>query len=128
MIDQLAGNLLFGIILGAVYGLATMGLSLIFGVLKIVNVGHGQFMMIGAYTAFWMFTLYNISPLGSIIIAFIIGLVIGFIFFYTIIKRLVDAPELTTLLATFATGIFIAQHSCNQISSKLGYSKSLFFL
>jgi len=109
MIDQLAGNLLFGIILGAVYGLATMGLSLIFGVLKIVNVGHGQFMMIGAYTAFWMFTLYNISPLGSIIIAFIIGLVIGFIFFYTIIKRLVDAPELTTLLATFATGIFIEE-------------------
>ncbi|RJQ25207.1 MAG: branched-chain amino acid ABC transporter permease [Peptococcaceae bacterium] len=109
MLDQLLGNLLFGIALGAVYGLATMGLSLIFGVLKIVNVGHGQFIMIGAYTAFWMFTLYKISPLGSILIAFAIGLAVGFTVFHTIIKKLAGAPELTTLLATFATGIFIEE-------------------
>jgi branched-subunit amino acid ABC-type transport system permease component len=46
-----AGNLLNGVILGSVYGLMTMGLSLIFGVLRIVNVGHGAFMMTGAYVA-----------------------------------------------------------------------------
>ena len=43
LFEQLAGNLIQGVVLGAVYGMATMGLSLIFGVLKVVNVGHGAF-------------------------------------------------------------------------------------
>ncbi|RLI75390.1 branched-chain amino acid ABC transporter permease [Archaeoglobales archaeon] len=108
-VDQLLTNLLYGAILGSVYGLATMGLSLIFGVLRIVNVGHGAFIMIGAFTAFWMFILYGIPPLVSISIALIVGLALGFVIFYTVIKRLIDAPELATLLATFGIGLFLEE-------------------
>ncbi len=107
--EQLAANLLYGAILGGVYGLATMGLSLIFGVLRIVNVGHGAFIMIGAFTAYWMFILYSIAPVVSIPIALVIGLALGFVIFYSVIKRLVDAPELSTLLATFAIGLLIEE-------------------
>ena len=78
---QLSGNLLNGIILGSVYGLMTMGLSLIFGVLKIVNVGHGAFMMIGAYIAYWMFHLLGIPPILSLFIALAVGLALGYLFF-----------------------------------------------
>ena len=106
---DLVSNLLYGALLGSVYGVATMGLSLIFGVLRIVNVGHGAFVMLGAFTAFWMFTLYSVIPILSIPIALIFGLALGFIIFYTSIKRLIDAPELSTLLATFAIGIFIEE-------------------
>jgi branched-chain amino acid transport system permease protein len=107
--EQLAGNLVYGAILGSVYGLSTMGLSLIFGVLRIVNVGHGPFIMLGAFTAFWMFTLFGIAPVLSISVALIIGLALGFVVFFAVIRRLINAPELTTLLATFAIGIFLEE-------------------
>ena len=106
---QLSGNLLNGIILGSVYGLMTMGLSLIFGVLKIVNVGHGAFMMIGAYIAYWMFHLLGIPPILSLFIALAVGLALGYLFFQIVIRRLTAAPELTTLLATFAVGILLEE-------------------
>jgi branched-chain amino acid transport system permease protein len=107
--EQLAGNLLYGIILGAVYGLATMGLSQIFGVLKIVNVGHGAFIMVGAYVAYWMFVLYSVNPILSIPVALVIGLALGLGIFYIVIRRLIGAPELASLLATFGIGIFIEE-------------------
>lgn len=106
---MLLGNLLNGAILGSVYGLMTMGLSLIFGVLRIVNVGHGAFIMVGAYIAFWMFTLFVMPPLISIPVAVAVGMALGFVFFYTVIQRLIGAPELTTLLATFALGILLEE-------------------
>ena len=96
-------------ILGSVYGLMTMGLSLIFGVLKIVNVGHGAFMMVGAYVAFWMFRLFGLSPILAIPVALGVGMALGYCCFQIVIRRLTAAPELTTLLATFAIGIFLEE-------------------
>ncbi len=79
--EQLAGNLIQGIILGGVYGMATMGLSLIFGVLRIVNVGHGAFIMVGAFVALWMFKSLGIIPLVAIPVAMVIGMALGFLFY-----------------------------------------------
>jgi branched-chain amino acid transport system permease protein len=106
---QLSGNLLNGMILGSVYGLMTMGLSLIFGVLKIVNVGHGAFMMVGAYVAFWMFRLFGLSPILAIPVALGVGMALGYCCFQIVIRRLTAAAELTTLLATFAIGILLEE-------------------
>ncbi len=106
---QLSGNLLNGMILGSVYGLMTMGLSLIFGVLKIVNVGHGAFMMVGAYIALFMFQLLGLPPLLSLFIALAVGMALGYVVFHVVIQRLTAAPELTTLLATFAIGILLEE-------------------
>jgi branched-chain amino acid transport system permease protein len=106
---QLGGNLIQGLILGGVYGMATMGLSLIFGVLNVVNVGHGAFIMIGAFTALLTFTHLGISPILAIPLAMIIGMGLGFIFYYSVMKRLLDAPELATLLATFAIGTLLEE-------------------
>jgi branched-chain amino acid transport system permease protein len=107
--EQLAGNLIQGIVLGAVYGMATMGLSLIFGVLKVVNVGHGAFIMVGAFVTLWSFTALGINPILALPIAFVVGLALGLIFFYTSMKRLLKAPELATLLVTFAMGILLEE-------------------
>ena len=108
-VETLMVNLVYGAILGTVYGLATMGLSLIFGVLKIVNVGHGAFIMLGAYLAYWLFVLYGVSPVMSMAPAVVLGLALGLVFFYTVIRRLVGAPELASLLATFGIGIFLEE-------------------
>lgn len=105
----LEGNLIQGLLLGSVYGLSTMGLSLIYGVMNIVNVGHGQFIMIGAFIALTMFNVMGISPIATIPVALIIGMALGFLFFYTVIRRLIKAPELASLLATFAIGILLEE-------------------
>ncbi|MBO8179171.1 MAG: branched-chain amino acid ABC transporter permease [Archaeoglobus sp.] len=122
-VEQLISNLLYGAILGSVYGLATMGLSLIFGVLRIVNVGHGAFIMVGAFIAYWMFILYGIPPLISLFLAIAVGMAIGLAIYMLVVKRLVDAPELASLLAMFAIGIFIEEFA-KQIwgADYVGYS------
>jgi branched-chain amino acid transport system permease protein len=106
---QLAGNLTQGLILGGVYGMATMGLSLIFGVLKVVNVGHGAFIMVGAFITLWMFTALGLTPIIAIPAALIVGMVLGFVFYFSAMRRLIKAPELSTLLATFAIGILLEE-------------------
>ncbi|MBW1731899.1 MAG: branched-chain amino acid ABC transporter permease [Deltaproteobacteria bacterium] len=109
VLEQLTGNLLQGLVLGAVYGMATMGLSLIFGVLKVVNVGHGAFIMVGAFVTLWAFTTLGMPPLVAIPLAFLIGMGLGFVFYYSAIKRLIKAPELASLLATFSIGILLEE-------------------
>ena len=108
-LEQLSGNLIQGLVLGAVYGMATMGLSLIFGVLKVVNVGHGAFIMVGAFVTLWLFNALGISPILAVPVAFVIGMGLGFIFYYTTMQRLIKAPELATLLATFSFGIILEE-------------------
>jgi branched-chain amino acid transport system permease protein len=109
LLEQLIGNLIQGLVLGAVYGMATMGLSLIFGVLKVVNVGHGAFIMVGAFITLWLFNVLGINPILAVPVAFIVGMGLGLLFYYTIVQRLIKAPELATLLATFAIGILLEE-------------------
>ena len=109
LLEQLIGNLIQGLVLGAVYGMATMGLSLIFGVLKVVNVGHGAFIMVGAFITLWLFNALGISPMLAVPVAFIVGMGLGLLFYYTIVQRLIKAPELATLLVTFSIGILLEE-------------------
>lgn len=107
--EQLSGNLIQGVVLGAVYGMATIGLSLIFGVLKVVNVGHGAFIMVGAFLTLFLFSSLGINPLIAIPVAFMVGMGLGLIFYYTTIRKLIKAPELATLLATFSIGVLLEE-------------------
>jgi branched-chain amino acid transport system permease protein len=107
--EQLAGNLIQGLVLGSIYGMATMGLSMIFGVLQVVNVGHGAFIMIGAFTTMTVFTKLGLNPIFAIPFALVIGMAIGFLFYYVIMQRLIKAPELASLLATFSVDIILEE-------------------
>ena len=105
----LAGNLTHGLALGSVYGVATMGLSLIFGVLRVINVGHGPFIMVGAFITLAIVTVWGVAPVVAIPAALFMGMALGFAFFYTVMRRLIKAPEFTTLIATFAIGILLEE-------------------
>ncbi len=105
----ISSALTYGLLVGVIYGVMTVGLNIIFGVLKIVNVGHGAFVMIGAYITYWLFTLYNIPPPLSILLSLVIGLGLGYAFYYPVIRRIIGAPELATLLATFAIGVLLQE-------------------
>ena len=73
-----AQNLIFGLLTGAIYGLAAAGLSLVFGVLRVLNVAHGELIMVGGYASFWLFASFGVDPFVSLVITaplmFVIGL------------------------------------------------------
>ena len=108
-VGLVVANLVYGLLIGIIYGIATVGLNMIFGVLKIVNVGHGAFIMVGAYVTLLLFTLAGVTPPLTILASMAVGIGLGLIFYYLVIKYLVDAPELATLLATFAIGVLLQE-------------------
>jgi branched-chain amino acid transport system permease protein len=67
-VSFLAQNLIFGALTGAIYGVAAAGLSLVFGVLRVLNVAHGELIMLGGYITFWMFASYRLDPFLSIVL------------------------------------------------------------
>ena len=80
-IELIAQTFVNGVNVGALYGLAAVGLSLTFGVMKILNVGHGEFLMVGGYLAFWLFTLLGMDPFLTLPLIFIALFIIGAIFY-----------------------------------------------
>ncbi len=70
-------RLIFGLLTGAVYGLAAAGLSLVFGVLQVLNVAHGELVMIGGYASFWLFARTGLDPFVSLLLTMPLMFAIG---------------------------------------------------
>lgn len=102
-----------GLLLGALYALLASGLNLIFGVLKVINICHGELMMLGAYAAFGLFALWNVHPLLSIPVTFALLFLLGIAIEKTLVERVAGAPELSSLLLTFGIGIFLTSAAMN---------------
>jgi branched-subunit amino acid ABC-type transport system permease component len=96
-----------GLLQGFIYGLVALGLTLIWGVTRIINVAHGELVVIGAYTAFWMFALYGLHPLISLLIGIPLGFLIGIIIYITLVKKVVNGPELSSLLVFFGLSMIL---------------------
>ncbi|MBS7605580.1 MAG: branched-chain amino acid ABC transporter permease [Candidatus Bathyarchaeia archaeon] len=106
MLDLWVSNIFNGFILGIIYATMAMGMSLIFGVMGIKNLAHGDFTVIGMYTSFWLFLLFNIPPLVSIPISFALFFVIGMIITRFIFKYIIG-EMLGSIILTFGLSIFI---------------------
>jgi branched-chain amino acid transport system permease protein len=111
MLETLAQNLVFGILMGALYGLAAVGLSLVFGVTKFLNVAHGELLMLGGYASFWLFTLWSVDPFVSLPAAIVFLLVLGALFYKLLFGRMVKLNEgekiQTTLLIGFGLSLIL---------------------
>lgn len=77
--QTIAQNLAFGLFVGGIYGVAAAGLALVFGVLKVLNVAHGELLMLGGYISFWLFTLLGLDPFASLLITMLCLFVIGIV-------------------------------------------------
>ena len=119
-----AETIFFGLSLGAVLVLAAIGLAITFGVMGVINMAHGELMMLGAYTTYVMQQLLpnhlGISVLLSIPVAFVISAAVGIAIERGIIRFLYGRP-LETLLATFGVSL-ILQQSVRSIFSPLNRS------
>ncbi len=96
-----------GVLNGLVYALISMGLALIWGITDVINFAHGDFLMLGMYTAFWLYTLFGLDPLlASPLAAIILGFV-GYATYNLVIRRILKGPPIAQVLATFGLSILI---------------------
>jgi branched-chain amino acid transport system permease protein len=97
-------TLISGLLLGIFFGLMGLGLNFIFGVMKIVNLAHGDFIMLGAFGAYLGESIWRINPFVTLIIEFIVFLLIGLPLYYGFIPRLLKSrdPEMLSLILFFA--------------------------
>ncbi len=94
-----------GLLAGALYSMVALGLALIFGVMRVINVAHGTILMLGAYTTFWGFHVLGINPYLSLLLSMPLMFLLGVLLQRTLVRRVVDAPELSSLLLTFGISI-----------------------
>jgi len=97
--------LIVGLAIGCIYALIGIGLNLLWGTMRILNVAHGQIIMLGAYTAFWLFTLYGVSPLVSSLVAAFGCTALGLLVYKVIFARSLKAAK--TLVSLEANSLLI---------------------
>ncbi len=105
--DLLLSSLIDGLLLGFVYGVAAMGLTLIWGVMNVINLSHGPIITLGMFGVYLLFTNLGVNPYLALIPTAVLGLLLGMLIFQVAVRRVIDAPHLSTLLATFAVAMII---------------------
>lgn len=96
-----------GLLLGFVYGVAAMGLTLIWGVMTVINLAHGPVIALGMFATYLLFTHLGINPYLALAPVALFGLLLGFLIYGAAVHRVINAPHLSSLLATFAVNMII---------------------
>lgn len=106
-LDVLVASSFDGLLMGFVYGVAAMGLTLIFGVMDVINLAHGPMIAVGMFGVYEIFTFFGLNPFLALIIVAAIGLAFGFLVYFVAVHRVIDAPPLSSLLSTFSVNMMI---------------------
>jgi len=96
-----------GLLIGAVYALFSSGLTLIWGMMNVVNFAHGDFVMLGMYVAFFAFTLLGVGPVLSVPLAAIVLGLLGAVAYFALIKHVMRGPMLAQILSTFGLALLL---------------------
>lgn len=109
--DLVAQNLLFGLFVGGTYGVAAVGLSLVFGVLRVLNVAHGELLMLGGYVTFWLFTAVSLDPFLSLFVSALLLFLLGLALnqgLFGFVERLDEPSKIkNSLLISFGLTLLI---------------------
>jgi branched-chain amino acid transport system permease protein len=96
-----------GLLMGGVYSLMATGLTLIFGVMKVVNLAHGEMMMLGMAISYWLFTLVGIDPYLSIPVSIFLLFLLGFLIQRFLINPILNASEHMQILVTLGVSLIL---------------------
>ena len=107
MLNQLLSSLTDGLLLGFVYGVAAMGLTLIWGVMSVINLAHGPVIALGMFGTYLLFTHLGVNPYLAMVPVAGAGLIAGLVIYVIAVHRVINAPHLSSLLATFAVNMII---------------------
>lgn len=107
MLDILIASLADGLLLGFIYGIAAMGLTLIWGVMNVINLSHGPIIALGMFGIYLAFRGLGLNPYLTLLLVAAAGLLLGILIYGIAVHRVLNAPHLSTLLATFAVNMII---------------------
>lgn len=106
--ETLIQSIVSGILTGSLYAMMGVGLTVIFGVMRIINMAHGDMVMLGMYGSFWAYTLWGIDPFITIIIWVPVAFILGVMLYRILLVKIVQGGELNTLLYTAGLSLFVA--------------------
>lgn len=106
-IEIISQAIVGGLLMGLIYALIAAGLSLIFGLMNIVNFAHGEHLMLSMFSSFWLWSLLGLDPLVSIPITILLMAFCGVLTHYLLIRYILKAKMLIQICATFGLSIFI---------------------
>ena len=104
--EVLAQALISGLLWGSVYALIAIGLTLIFGVMDVVNFAHGEFLMAAMYVAYWL-GVWRMPAWASVPAVTLFGFGLGLLAFYLLVRRLLQGPMLAQIVGTFGLLVFL---------------------
>ena len=104
LVLQIAAN---GLLLGGWYALLAVGLTLIFGVLRVVNFAHAEFMMLGMYGAYWLWAGFGLDPYASVVLVTPAIFLLGVLVDRVVIRRSIGKPDVTVVFATLGLSILL---------------------
>jgi branched-chain amino acid transport system permease protein len=96
-----------GLLLGAVYALFSSGLTLVWGMMNIVNFAHGDFVMLGMYVAFVVWTLFGAGPWAGAPLAALVLATLGVVVYFGLIRHIMKGPMLAQILGTFGLALLL---------------------
>jgi branched-chain amino acid transport system permease protein len=104
---QLLQTLVLGLLLGGVYALAASGLTLIFGVMKVINIAHGSFVILAAFITYSIWDTFGVDPLLGIFITTPVVFVLGWLTYKVVVSPIRTAPMSSTVLLTFGLALVL---------------------
>jgi len=96
-----------GLLLGAVYALFSSGLTLVWGMMNIVNFAHGDFVMLGMYVAYVVFTLFGAGPIVGVPLAILVLATLGIIVYFALIRDIMKCTLMAQVLGTFGLALLL---------------------
>ena len=106
-LELVAQAVVGGLVIGAIYALIAAGLTLIFGVMDILNVAHGAMVMLGMYAAYWLFNLYGVDPYLSLLLIMPAFFLFGMVIHYLLIGPMLGQRPINLLLMTLGIMLFL---------------------
>jgi len=107
-VETLVQSLVSGILTGSLYAMIGVGLTVVFGVMRVINLAHGELVMLGMYGAFWGLTLWRLDPFVSILLWTPLMFLVGMLVYRFLLKAIIPGGELNTLLYTAGLSLLIA--------------------
>jgi branched-chain amino acid transport system permease protein len=104
---HISASVIDGLLIGFVYGIAAMGLTLIWGVMRVINLGHGATMALGMFCIYLLFSNLGVNPYLGLLLVVVLSLIFGYIIYVVTLNRVIQSGYLSTLLVTFAVNMII---------------------
>lgn len=101
-------SLISGILIGGVYALIGIGLTIIFGVMRVINFAHGELLMLGMYATYYLFSFFHVDPFLSIVITMPLMFLFGAFLQKIVINRTLSAPSQNQILLTIGLGLIMS--------------------